>query len=278
MATELISLQEAADGLGVHYMTAYRYVRLGRLPAVKEGGQWWVRRQDVDALRSQASAPRDAGRRGNPQWARYRERLLDRLLAGDEAGGWAIVESALVAGGDPRGALLELVAPVMRLIGDRWEEGSLSVGDEHRATAVATRIVARLGPSFARRGRRKGTVIVGGASGDLHSLPAAILSDVLRGEQYAVIDLGANTPAESFVEAAKGVDDLVAVGISVATSGRERIVSAAAQSIRDAVPGVPVLLGGPAVPDQQTAGRLGADGWAPDAGATAVLLASLGRD
>ena len=33
MAT--ISLQEAADQLGVHYMTVYRYVRHGRLPARK---------------------------------------------------------------------------------------------------------------------------------------------------------------------------------------------------------------------------------------------------
>ena len=28
-----LTLQEAADLLGVHYMTAYRYVRTGRLPA-----------------------------------------------------------------------------------------------------------------------------------------------------------------------------------------------------------------------------------------------------
>ena len=32
------TLQEAADELGVHYMTAYRYVRLGLLDAAKVGG------------------------------------------------------------------------------------------------------------------------------------------------------------------------------------------------------------------------------------------------
>ena len=32
----LLSLQEAADRLGVHYMTAYRYVRTGRLRAVQD--------------------------------------------------------------------------------------------------------------------------------------------------------------------------------------------------------------------------------------------------
>ena len=38
----LLGLQEAADRLGVHYMTAYRYVRTGRLPATRIGSQWWV--------------------------------------------------------------------------------------------------------------------------------------------------------------------------------------------------------------------------------------------
>ena len=34
---EHVSLQEAADLLGVHYMTAYRYVRSGRLIAGRVG-------------------------------------------------------------------------------------------------------------------------------------------------------------------------------------------------------------------------------------------------
>jgi len=37
---ELLSLRDAADQLGVHYMTAYRYLRLGTLPAKKVGGVW----------------------------------------------------------------------------------------------------------------------------------------------------------------------------------------------------------------------------------------------
>ena len=39
---ELIELREAAERLGVHYMTAYRHVRTGRLPAVQRGGRWYM--------------------------------------------------------------------------------------------------------------------------------------------------------------------------------------------------------------------------------------------
>ena len=45
-----MSLREAASALGVHYMTAYRYVRTGRLPATSVDGEWRIRRDDVQQL------------------------------------------------------------------------------------------------------------------------------------------------------------------------------------------------------------------------------------
>ena len=42
-----LSLLEAADRLGVHYMTIYRRVRLGILPARKIGGTWMVDPADL---------------------------------------------------------------------------------------------------------------------------------------------------------------------------------------------------------------------------------------
>jgi excisionase family DNA binding protein len=41
-ADRQITLREAAKRLNVHYMTAYRYVRTGRLTAHREGGQYQV--------------------------------------------------------------------------------------------------------------------------------------------------------------------------------------------------------------------------------------------
>ena len=55
----LLGLQEVADRLGVHYMTAYRYVRTGRLPATRIGAQWWV-----DPQRPSSRGRRVNGRRG----------------------------------------------------------------------------------------------------------------------------------------------------------------------------------------------------------------------
>ena len=66
--------------------------------------------------------------------------------------------------------------------------------------------------------------MIGAAAGDQHSMPLAILGDIIRGQGLAVIDLGANTPAESFVESARDHDDVVAVAIGV---GSDEIIEAA---------------------------------------------------
>ncbi len=63
-ADRQISLQEVAERLNVHYMTAYRYVRAGRLAARREGGQHQVSAAEVDSSRRYAKA-RPAGSRAS---------------------------------------------------------------------------------------------------------------------------------------------------------------------------------------------------------------------
>ena len=105
MPTPTLSLSEAADRLGVHYMTAYRYVRTGRLVAEKQGSVWRVQTPSVEAMRS-GQAPsggvggppapgRGGGRRRRHD---HHLRLERRLVAGDEPGAWTIVEGALTSG------------------------------------------------------------------------------------------------------------------------------------------------------------------------------------
>src|SRR5581483_9087360 len=99
--TGRITLQEAATRLGVHYMTAYRYVRTGRLPGERSGANWLVDPAALDRLGPAApSAPRPP--RGTAR-AEAPGRLAARLVAGDEAGAWHLVETALTSGLDPDG-------------------------------------------------------------------------------------------------------------------------------------------------------------------------------
>ncbi len=270
-----LTLEEAAARLGVHYMTAYRYVRLGRLAAEQRDGRWWVRASDVDALKQ---TPRSQpGRRGRPKWTAYRNRLDSRLLAGDDSGAWSVVEQAMISGAEPTDVYIDVLAPALRRIGDRWARGSVSVGEEHRATAAARRVVGRVGPRFARRGRGRGVVLLGGAAGDHHEMPGVMLADVLRGAGFDVVDLGANTPADSFVEAAHRTN-CSAVGISASTDDAVGATERTVRVLHEKVPGCPVLVGGPAIASRKAAIALGADGWAPDARAAVALFTKLAAD
>ena len=267
MTPRWVTLHEAAERLGVHYMTAYRYVRTGRLPAVREGAQWLVDPSELDRLAAQPS-PRPRGRARAVAPAR----LAGRLVAGDEAGAWAIIESALASGADPTDVLVDLVAAAMREIGDGWAAGSLDVSDEHRASVVVQRIVARMGSRFTRRGRKRGTIVLGAPEGEEHALPGAILGDLLRASRFEVHDLGANTPTASFPVAAAHTERLVGVMIGVTTEGCEGAAAAAFAALRRAGVTVPLFVGGAAINDADQAHRLGADHWTGGDGCAAVAV------
>lgn len=269
---DTLTLQEAADLLGVHYMTAYRYVRLGLLHASKQGGVWQVEHSDLEAFRSGSGAeagtgtaelpPAESGGRRKAPWA---SRLEARLVAGDGSGAWGVVEAALAAGSELDAIYLDVLSPAMASIGERWRAGELDVAIEHRATGIAFRLLGRLGPRFSRRGRTRGSVLLGTPPGERHSLPVAILGDLLRGEGWEVSDLGADMPIDSFVRTAVGMPDLAAVGVSVTMPEALPAAAELLAALSDAVPGAFLVVGGAAVSDLEHAVALGAEGWAPNA-------------
>lgn len=247
--TEL-TLQQVADELGVHYMTAYRYVRIGMLPASKQGRSWVVHQDDFEAFQAQSDEPTA---RGDADWE---GRLLNRLLAKDEAGAWSVVEAALASGLSPTGVYTEMITPSLARIGSLWESGDITVADEHAAAHIAGRIIARIGPKMTSRGVRRGTVVLGSTSTDLHDLPITILADMLRAERFDVIDLGANLPPESFAAAVAQSDSVVAAAIGVTIAGQENAISETVAAIRR-VSDAPLLIGGAGI-DADTAIELGA--------------------
>jgi excisionase family DNA binding protein len=269
-----VTLQEAADLLGVHYMTAYRYVRLGLLPAAKVGSVWRVQRSALVTFQQEAATPPPMSDNGRPSRKRapWDERLEARLLAGDSRGAWGVIEAALAAGTDLDAVYLEVIAPAMTSIGDRWAKGELDISYEHRASGITMRIIGRLGPRFARRGRTRGSVVLGTPPGERHSLPIAMLADIVRASGFEVSDLGADVPAESFVFAAGEAQRLVAVGISVTSVDSLAATTDVIGALRSTMPTVPILVGGHAVQDEAHARALGADAWASDGRSAVTVL------
>jgi excisionase family DNA binding protein len=249
-AQTTMTLQEVADDLGVHYMTAYRYVRLGMLPATRRGRTWVVEPDDLEAFRN----PVREQERGSVRWD---ERLLNRMLAADDAGAWRVVEAALASGSSVQDVYTHMVVPALRSVGDGWVAGDVDVATEHAATQIAGRIVARLSPRMVHRGVKRGTIVVGSTATEMHNLPISIMADLLRDQNFDVIDLGGNLPPTDFASAVASADGIVAAAIGVTARGQEDEIARTVAAIRESSD-VPILIGGSGV-TKEAARSLGAD-------------------
>lgn len=273
------TLHQAAEVLSVHYMTAYRYVRLGLLDAYKVGGTWRVNQSGIDTFRVRAvteesnSTASASQRKRRAPWA---DRLERRLVVGDLQGSWGVIEAALASGAGLDEIYRNVLSPAMVSIGQRWARGELDVAVEHGATVIAMRIIGRLGPRFAHRGRTRGTVVLAAPAHETHSLPVAMLADLVRQAGWNVIDLGADVPAESLVRAAMVPGDVVAVGLSVSNTDRLDSTAYAVAALRKSLPGTRVVLGGHAIAGREHAVALGAHDFAADVAGFVLILESVG--
>ena len=270
-----LSLHEAADLLGVHYMTIYRRVRLGILPARKVGGTWVVDAADLN--RATAAPERGRRRRGasHPRASIWQERLQVPMLDGDVSASWKIIEAALTSGFEPGEIYVQLLTPSLHAIGASWRAGDVSIDQEHLASSVAATLIGRLGPRFVHPGRKKGVVIVAMPPGERHGLGVTMLADILTDAGYGVLNLGPDTPAASLTAAMRDAGPLAAVVVSVVDIERRPAAGRLLAAARRERPSIPLLVGGNAVPDERTALDLGADGWVADPRGLGALIEAL---
>ena len=250
----MFSLAEVAALQGVHYMTVYRHVRTGKLNATKKNGEWQVPESELSKARIPSTAKPGRADLGGREAA-----FRSRLLAADEPGAWSILENCLAAGADPADLHHELILPILAKLGTEWASGDIRVADEHTVSAVLQRLVARLGPMMRTKGRSRGTIVVGAVAGDTHSLPVAIVADLLRNGGYDVLDLGANTPHASFAETIRETDRCRAVGISTSLS-LDSAVREAVAAVRAEDATLKIVVGGHGIKGPSHAKAMGADG------------------
>jgi len=253
VADDRLDLQQAAERLGVHYQTAYRWVRSGRLPATLVQGRYELDPVVVDEFAAGRSEPRrPAPRRPRGGFGRIAGRAHDQLVDGAESDVRALV-AGLVADGVPVATVVqEVLVPALVRIGEAWSEGRLSIWTEHRASAIVERILGEQLPN--PRGRRRGTVVVAAVAGDRHSLPTAMAAAALREDNWRVHHLGADMPGEEVVSFCAGHPvDLVVLTVTAAEARAEAERTAAALEAT----GVRALVGAPGgtLADLQSAAR-----------------------
>ena len=109
------------------------------------------------------------------------------------------------------------LSPVLRELGSRWEAGVGDIAGEHFASNA---IMRRLGAAFESAGQSVSgrRILIGAPSGSRHEIGILAMATAARRRGLQVIYLGANVPAQTWVEAAERYcADGVVIAVAVAS-------------------------------------------------------------
>jgi methanogenic corrinoid protein MtbC1 len=180
----------------------------------------------------------------------------------DQDGADEIAASALANGLEP-GTLLQGCMLGMDRIGKEFSEGKAAVTNLVISGVAMNTVLKHLKP-YLQSGevKRKGTFVIGSVLGDLHDIGKNLISMIITGGGFEVIDLGVNVPTKKFLEAISQHPGC-SVGLSALLTTTMPMMRDGVQAIKQTYPDTKVLIGGgPITHDFCT--RIGADFYSPN--------------
>ena len=202
--------------------------------------------------------------------------IFQNVVEGDNTGVQGNVNAALTAGIDPGTILNEGLIAAMAEVGRLFEEGEYFVPEMLISARAMKSAMAILKPHLtAGQVGFAGKVIIGTVKGDLHDIGKNLVSLMLEGAGYQVIDLGSDVSPEKYVEATKEhAPNIVAMSALLTTTMvnmKSTITALAEAGLRSKVK---IMIGGAPV-TEAFAAQIGADGYAADASRAVATAKSL---
>ena len=206
--------------------------------------------------------------------------IYEAVFDGNAKAAAAAVEAVLAAGETPETILNDACIPAMAEVGTEFEQGEKFVPEmliSARAMAAAMTI---LRPLLVQAGvKTVGKVVLGTVHGDLHDIGKNLVGMMLEGAGFEVIDLGVDVAPQKFVAAVQEHQpDILGMSalLTTTTKAMQATLTALAEAgLRDRVK---VMIGGAPI-TEDFAQKIGADGFAADAGSAArVARALMGRE
>ncbi len=185
-----------------------------------------------------------------------------------------LVQAALQQGTPAETILNEGLIAAMSIVGRHFKAKEVWVPDVLLAARNMHSGIAILKPALLKgQSTSKGTLVIGTVQGDIHDIGKNIVSVLMEGSGFEVIDLGVNVPTGVFLETVeKHHPDILGLSALLTTTMLEmkNVISAVRES---AGARAPKLMVGGAPVTQEFAAEIGADGYGEDAisGAEAAL-------
>jgi methanogenic corrinoid protein MtbC1 len=181
----------------------------------------------------------------------------------DQDGADELAKSALEAGIKPDEILENALIPAMGNVGNRFSRKEIYVPQMLMAAKAMNSAMAHLKPFFlSGETKRKGKVIIGTVSGDLHDIGKNLVAMMIEGGGWEVIDLGVDVSAEKFIKALDENPDAI-VGLSALLTTTMENMKKIVSTIRETHATSKILVGGAPV-TMDYCEKIGADFYSPD--------------
>jgi 5-methyltetrahydrofolate--homocysteine methyltransferase len=196
--------------------------------------------------------------------------ILDAVVALDRKAVNKNVQSAIDEGLSFDDILNKGLIKSMDVVGEKFSSGEVFVPEMLQAAKAMQAGLEVLKPHLTGDAlMEKGTVVIGTVKGDLHDIGKNLVSMMIEGAGFNVIDLGVDVDMEEFVSAAQAHNaDVICLSALLTTTmpTMEKTVKA----IKEAGLKIKTIIGGAPVTDAY-AKQIGADGFS-DNGPGAVEL------
>jgi len=176
------------------------------------------------------------------------------------------VEILLKRGWEPYTILTEGLVGGMTIVGKDFRDGILFVPEVLLAAGAMKGGMAVLKPLLAESGApRMGKMVIGTVKGDIHDIGKNLVSMMMEGAGFEIVDLGINNPVEDYLEALEKEDaDILGMSALLTTTMpymKVVIDTMIEKGIRDDY----IVLVGGAPLNEEFGNAIGADSYCRDA-------------
>lgn len=201
------------------------------------------------------------------------EELADNIIKGQAPKVEELTQKALDEGLEPNRVLQEGLITGMNVVGTKFKANEFYVPEVLIAARAMKAGMKILRPKLVESGVEPiGRFVVGTVKGDLHDIGKNLVSMMMEGAGFEVIDLGVDVTPEKFVSAIKENKaeflGLSALLTTTMVNMQGTIDALKADGIRE---NVKVVVGGAPL-TQKFADDIGADGYAPDAASAVDII------
>lgn len=194
--------------------------------------------------------------------------IYEKTIAGDAPVVEELVKRALAEGVLASKIISQYLIPAMAEVGDRFERQEFYVPEMLIAARAMRRGLTVLRPLLVEgEFQPVGQVVAGTVKGDLHDIGKNLVCMMLEGAGFVITDMGVDVSPEKFVAAVREHEPSI-VAMSALLTTTMPAMQATIGALIDAGlrAQVKVMVGGAPVTEAYAA-QIGADGYAPDAGA-----------